>query len=115
VPCFVRRQFNNLVGNIFFVITSDEVKYKFHVKKGSSKTRVFGSGYQKFLHDYDLKVGDCIMFGFDNAPELFGILQKVLMALKSIVSMVILFYPLPCVAHFFNITDVISPLFLFFY
>ena len=76
MPCFVRRQFNNLVGNIFFVATSDEVKYKFDVKKGSSKTRVFGSGYQKFLHDYDLKVGDCIMFGFDSAPELFGIFAE---------------------------------------
>ncbi|KAK1686698.1 hypothetical protein QYE76_047546 [Lolium multiflorum] len=76
VPCFVRRQFNDLVGNIFFVATSDEVQYKFHVKKGSSKTRVFGSGYQKFLHDYDLKVGDYIMFDFDNAPELFGIFAE---------------------------------------
>jgi hypothetical protein len=72
----VRRQFNDLVGNIFFVATSDEVHYKFHVKKGSSNTRVFGSGYQKFLHDYDLKVGDYIMFDFDNAPELFGIFAE---------------------------------------
>ncbi|KAM0918181.1 hypothetical protein ACQ4PT_008814 [Festuca glaucescens] len=76
VPCFVRRQFNNLVGNIFFVATSDEVQYKFHVKKGNSKTHVFGSGYQKFLHDYDLKVGDSMMIDFENAPELFGIIPE---------------------------------------
>ncbi|KAM0923542.1 hypothetical protein ACQ4PT_005461 [Festuca glaucescens] len=39
VPCFVRKQFNNLVGNIFYVAAPDEVQYKFNVKKGDSKTR----------------------------------------------------------------------------
>ncbi|KAM0923543.1 hypothetical protein ACQ4PT_005461 [Festuca glaucescens] len=76
VPCFVRKQFNNLVGNIFYVAAPDEVQYKFNVKKGDSKTRVCGSGYEKFVCDYDLQHGDTIMIDFNQAPELFGIVPQ---------------------------------------
>jgi hypothetical protein len=76
VPCFVRRQFNNIVGTIFFVRTSDAVQYKCDVQKGSSKTLVCGSGYKKFLHDYDLQVGDYIMLEIHNAPDHFGIFAQ---------------------------------------
>ncbi|KAM0863034.1 hypothetical protein ACQ4PT_044863 [Festuca glaucescens] len=54
----------------------DEVQYKFNVKKRNTKTRICGSGYEKFISDYDLKVGDRIRVELDNAPEYFVIVPE---------------------------------------
>jgi hypothetical protein len=76
VPCFVRRQFNNMVGNVFDVVAPDGKDYKFNVRKFDRKTLIFGSAYLEFLLDYDMKVGDSISLKFDHSPQFFSIFPE---------------------------------------
>jgi hypothetical protein len=72
VPCFVRRQFNNLVGNVCDVVSPDGKEYRFSVKK-RDKTRISGVGYREFLSDYDMNEGDKIMIMLDEYSEFLRI------------------------------------------
>ncbi|KAM0863291.1 hypothetical protein ACQ4PT_044693 [Festuca glaucescens] len=76
VPCFVRRQFNDLVGNVMYLVLPDEVKYKFYIKKCDKKTKIYGDGYIKFIRDFEMNTGDSIVIDFAQAPELFNILPQ---------------------------------------
>ena len=58
VPCFMRAQMNNMLGNIMLVVSPEREEYVFQVKKIHDKTRIFGPGYEKLLTDYDMKRGD---------------------------------------------------------
>jgi hypothetical protein len=72
----VRRQFNELVGNIFDAISPDEVDYKFNVKKRDYSTCICGDGFKEFISDYGMEAGDRVKFGLDNAPHFFRIVPE---------------------------------------
>jgi hypothetical protein len=76
VPCYVRRQFNNLVGNVCDVVSPDGKEYRFNVKKKRKRTHIFGPGYMEFLSDYDMNEGDKFTLKLDESPERFRILRE---------------------------------------
>jgi hypothetical protein len=71
----VRRQFNNLVGNVCDVVSPDGKEYRFNVKK-CKRTHIFGPGYMEFLSDYDMNEGDKFTLKLDESPEHFRILPE---------------------------------------
>jgi hypothetical protein len=81
VPCFVRRQFNNLVGNVFDAVASDGKEYRLNVKKSDYKTCIFGTAYQELLRDYDMHVGERIRLKWDNSGQ-FAIFPECQMGCK---------------------------------
>jgi hypothetical protein len=75
VPCFVRRQFNNLVGNIFDAVAPDGKEYRFNVKKSDYKTSILGTAYQEIIRDYNMYVGDRIRLKWDHSGQ-FGVFPE---------------------------------------
>jgi hypothetical protein len=45
VPCFVRRQFNTIVGRILDDVSTDGKEYNLNVNKMEYKTTIFGTAY----------------------------------------------------------------------
>jgi hypothetical protein len=82
VPCYVRRQFNNLVGNVCDVVSPDGKEYRFNVNK-REKTRISGPGYLEFLTDYDMNKGDRIRLMLNEAPEHFRIIPECSMGFQK--------------------------------
>jgi hypothetical protein len=81
VPCFVRSQFNNLVGNVFDAVASDGKEYRLNVKKSDYKTCIFGTAYQELIRDYDMHVGERIRLKWDNSGQ-FAIFPECQMGCK---------------------------------
>ncbi|KAM0845571.1 hypothetical protein ACQ4PT_056282 [Festuca glaucescens] len=83
VPCFVRRQFNNLVGNVFDVVALDGTEYRFNLKKHGKKTRIFGTGYKEFISDYEMNVGNRVRIDLEFSEGFFGIIPECSMGIEK--------------------------------
>jgi hypothetical protein len=69
VPCFVRRQFNKIVGRILDAVSTDGKEYNLNVKKIEYKTTIFGTAYQELMRDYDINDGERIRIKWDHSGQ----------------------------------------------
>ena len=73
----MRKAFNHATGNLIEVGTSDGHCYYFNIKKRSgAPTRLYGSGYEEFVSDYDMRCGEKILFNMKDSPEIIPIWQE---------------------------------------
>ncbi|KAM0844627.1 hypothetical protein ACQ4PT_056912 [Festuca glaucescens] len=68
VPCYVRHKINLLTygTNNMFIQDSDGHEYLFNLQKLPSKTCITGDGWQRFISDFRMEVGEMVLFEMSN-------------------------------------------------